>query len=173
MATRTSNSIQVGSIAVDFLVEAQDSNGSVTVFECTVPAGAKVPAQHSHDGFEETIYGLQGTCIFVLDDQEHEIGPGDSVCVRRGQVHGFDIQFMGSIAQIELRQNNRSRAKGIGFDDIGASLKVGAMDAKNQFRTGDNQYLGAVLTAKEICLDGEGHLMNHRAHRAVDDKNTS
>jgi quercetin dioxygenase-like cupin family protein len=67
MATATSNSIQVGPITVDFLVEADDSNGSVTVFECTVPAGSKVPAPHSHDGFEETVYGLEGARIFVLD----------------------------------------------------------------------------------------------------------
>jgi quercetin dioxygenase-like cupin family protein len=90
MATATSNPIQVGSITVDFLVEAADSNGSVTVFQCTVPAGSKVPAAHSHDGFEETIYGLEGTCIYVLDGHEHEIGPGESLCIRRGQVHGFD-----------------------------------------------------------------------------------
>jgi quercetin dioxygenase-like cupin family protein len=90
MATATSNSIQVGSITVDFLVEMDDSNGSVTVFECTVPAGSKVPAPHSHDGFEETVYGLEGRCIFVLDGQEHEIGPGESLCIRRGQVHGFN-----------------------------------------------------------------------------------
>jgi quercetin dioxygenase-like cupin family protein len=90
MATATSNSIQVGSITVDFLVEADDSNGSVTVFECTVPAGSKVLAPHSHDGFEETVYGLEGTCIYVLDGQEHEIGPGGSLCIRRGQVHGRD-----------------------------------------------------------------------------------
>ena len=90
MATATSNSIQVGSITVDFLVEAEDSNGSATVFECTVPAGSKLPAPHSHDGFEETVYGLEGTCFYVIDGQEHEIGPGESVCIRRGQVHGFD-----------------------------------------------------------------------------------
>src|SRR5436305_804731 len=90
MATATSNSIQVGSITVDFLVEADDSNGSVTVFECTVPAGSKVPAPHSHDGFEETVYALEGTCNWVLDGREREIGPGESVCIRRGQVHGFD-----------------------------------------------------------------------------------
>ena len=45
---------------------------------------------HSHDGFEETVYGLEGTCLFVIDGQEREIRPGDSVCIRRGQVHGFD-----------------------------------------------------------------------------------
>jgi quercetin dioxygenase-like cupin family protein len=82
--------IQLGGIGVTFLVEEEDSGGSVTVFECTVTAGSKVPAPHSHDAFEETIYGLQGICTWTVDGETHEIGPGDSVCIRRGQVHGFD-----------------------------------------------------------------------------------
>lgn len=42
---------ELGGIGIDFLVEAEDSGGSVTVFECMVPAGSKVPAPHSHDAF--------------------------------------------------------------------------------------------------------------------------
>ena len=45
-------------LAVRFLVEAADSNGTVTVFECYVPTGSKMPAPDSHDAFEETVYGL-------------------------------------------------------------------------------------------------------------------
>jgi quercetin dioxygenase-like cupin family protein len=82
--------IELGGIGIDFLVEAEDSGGSATVFECTVPAGSKVPAPHSHDAFEETIYGLEGVCTWIVDGETHEIGPGDCVCIRRGEVHGFD-----------------------------------------------------------------------------------
>jgi quercetin dioxygenase-like cupin family protein len=84
--------IELGAITVQFLVEEEDSGGSATVFECTVPAGARVPAPHSHDGFEETVYGLEGTCTWTIDGQTVDIGPGDAVCIRRGQVHGFDNQ---------------------------------------------------------------------------------
>ena len=65
------------------------SGGSVTVFECRVPADAKVPVPHSHDAFEETIYGLEGTCTWTVDGEAHDISHGDSVCIRRGQLHGF------------------------------------------------------------------------------------
>lgn len=82
--------IRVGGLTIDFLVDADDSGGSVTVFECGVPPGAKLPAAHSHDGFEETIYGLAGELTFTIDGLDHVIGVGESVCVRRGQVHGFD-----------------------------------------------------------------------------------
>jgi quercetin dioxygenase-like cupin family protein len=82
--------IHVGALSIDFLVDADDSGGSVTVFECAVPAHAKVPIAHSHDAFEETIYGLEGVCTWMIDGQAHELGPGESVCIRRGQVHRFE-----------------------------------------------------------------------------------
>ena len=88
--TMSNETITVGALSVHFLVEAADSNGAASVFECYVPAGSVMAAPHSHDGFEETIYGLEGTCVFTIDGQEHEIGPGESVCIRRGQVHGFN-----------------------------------------------------------------------------------
>lgn len=74
---------------IRFLVDADDSGGSVTVFECDVPAAAKMPAPHSHDAFEETVYGLEGVTTYTVDGQTHELGPGDSLCIARGSVHGF------------------------------------------------------------------------------------
>ena len=87
MGTET---IAVGALGVRFLVEAADSNGTASVFECYVPANARMPAPHSHDGFEETIYGLEGVSTWTVDGETLEIGPGEAVCVSRGQIHGFD-----------------------------------------------------------------------------------
>jgi quercetin dioxygenase-like cupin family protein len=82
--------IQVGALRVRFVVEPEDSNGSVSAFECFVPAQSKMPAPHSHDAFEETIYGLEGVSIWTVDGQLQEIGVGDALCVARGAIHGFD-----------------------------------------------------------------------------------
>jgi quercetin dioxygenase-like cupin family protein len=82
--------IQVGPIQVRFLVDAEDSGGSVTVFECGVPAAANVPVPHSHDAFEETIYGLEGAAEWTVDGVVREVGPGESLCIKRGSVHGFE-----------------------------------------------------------------------------------
>jgi quercetin dioxygenase-like cupin family protein len=82
--------INVGALSVRFLVEAADSNGTASVFECFVPANARMPAPHSHNGFEETIYGLEGVSAWTIDRETVEIGPGEAVCVSRGQIHGFD-----------------------------------------------------------------------------------
>jgi quercetin dioxygenase-like cupin family protein len=89
MLTTTRTTITLGGIVVDFLVEADDSDGAATVFECSVAAGAQVPPPHSHDAFDETVYGLEGVFTFVIDGQTRQLGPGESVCIRRGQVHQF------------------------------------------------------------------------------------
>jgi quercetin dioxygenase-like cupin family protein len=85
----TSTSITIGGIIVDFIMEAAASNGVATVFECIVAAGDQVPPPHSHDGFDETIYGLEGVFKFVIDGEARYIGPGETLCIQRGQVHEF------------------------------------------------------------------------------------
>ena len=72
-----------------FLVESADSNGAATVFECSVPANAKVPVPHSHDAFEETVYGLAGVTTYTVDGETIDIGSGDAICIPRGAIHGF------------------------------------------------------------------------------------
>ena len=82
--------IKAGQITIDFLVEAADTKGSVSMFEFTVPAGAKVPIPHYHENFDETIYGISGTLTFTVDGETTNIAPGDPGCIPRGAVHGFD-----------------------------------------------------------------------------------
>ena len=84
------DTITVGALGVRFLVEATDSNRTVSVFEADVPANSRMPAPHSHDGFEETIYGLEGVSTWTIDGETIDIAPGQAVCVSRGQIHGFD-----------------------------------------------------------------------------------
>ena len=90
MVTGASEEIRIGQLAIRFLVEGQASGGSVAVFEFDVPAGAKVPVAHSHDGYEETIYGLAGVLTFTVNGRKTEVGPGEALCIPRGAVHRFD-----------------------------------------------------------------------------------
>jgi quercetin dioxygenase-like cupin family protein len=90
MNQATTETITVGQLAVRFLVEDTDSNGSVSVFECFVRANSRMPAPHSHDAFEETIYGLKGVTTWTIDGETTEVGVGEAVCVRRGAIHGFE-----------------------------------------------------------------------------------
>jgi quercetin dioxygenase-like cupin family protein len=91
--------IRVGQIGIKFLLEAADTNGSVAMFEFTVPVGAKVPLPHSHQHYDETIYGVEGVVTFTVEGKTADIGPGQSCFVPRGAVHGFNnLQQTGAKA---------------------------------------------------------------------------
>lgn len=90
MATTTREEIEVGPVTIRFLVEGEESGGSVAVFEFDVPAGAAVPAGHSHDAYEETVYGLEGVLTWTLDGASVQVGPGEVLLIPRGTVHRFE-----------------------------------------------------------------------------------
>ena len=118
------DTITVGALGVRFLVESGDSNGTASVFECYVPADARMPAPHSHDGFEETIYGLEGTTTWTIDDETVEVGPGEAVCVKRGQIHGFENR--GSVDATFLAIATPAVFGSAYFREIGAVLAASA-----------------------------------------------
>jgi quercetin dioxygenase-like cupin family protein len=89
MTVGTREEIRVGEMAIRFLLDGEQSSGSVAVFEFDVPSGSRVAAAHSHDGFEETIYGLEGTLVWTVEGQPNEVGRGGVLCIPRGAVHQF------------------------------------------------------------------------------------
>jgi len=93
MTTSTREEIRVGAMAIRFLVEGEQSGGSVSVFEFDVPAGARIAAAHSHDGYEETIYGLEGVLTWTVEGAPTDVGPGQVLCIPRGAVHQFDNPY--------------------------------------------------------------------------------
>ncbi|HUK93987.1 MAG TPA: cupin domain-containing protein [Gaiellaceae bacterium] len=90
MSTSTREEIRVGPLALRFLVEGEESGGSVAIFEFDIPAGAGVPIAHSHDGYEETIYGVLGVLTWTVDGTPIDVGPGEALCIHRGAVHSFE-----------------------------------------------------------------------------------
>ena len=82
--------IRVGLLTVRFLLSADNSSGSIAAFEVTVPGAQQLPAPaHSHDHYEETIYGLDGVLTWVVAGRQIEVGPGQALCIPRGAVHWF------------------------------------------------------------------------------------
>ena len=78
-------------LSVRFLVTGDSSNGSVAAFELMVPGAQRLPAPaHSHDHYEETIYGIDGVLTWTVDGTPIEVGPGEALCIPRGAVHRFD-----------------------------------------------------------------------------------
>ena len=83
--------IRIGPLGIRFLLTGDDTNGSVSVFEVTVPAGQKLAAPaHKNDAYEETLYGIEGVMTWTIDGKAIEVGPGQAVCIPRGAVHRFD-----------------------------------------------------------------------------------
>lgn len=82
--------IRIGPLEIRFLLEGTASAGSLAMFEFDVPANARVPVAHSHDAYEETIYGLKGVLTWTVDGRVCGVGPGEVLCIPRGAVHRFD-----------------------------------------------------------------------------------
>ena len=83
--------IRLGPLTVRFLLTAENSNGSIAAFEVMVPAAQRLAAPaHSHDHYEETIYGLEGVLTWTVDGRPIEVGLGQALCIPRGAIHRFD-----------------------------------------------------------------------------------
>jgi quercetin dioxygenase-like cupin family protein len=83
--------IRLGPLAVRFLITGEEGNQSIAVFELSVPAAQRLAAPaHSHDHYEETIYGLQGVLTWTVDGARIDVGPGQALCIPRGAIHRFD-----------------------------------------------------------------------------------
>jgi quercetin dioxygenase-like cupin family protein len=78
-------------LAVRFLLTGDNSNGSIAAFELLVAASQRLPAPaHSHDHFEETIYGIDGVLSWTVDGKQIDVGSGQTICIPRGATHRFD-----------------------------------------------------------------------------------
>jgi quercetin dioxygenase-like cupin family protein len=83
--------IRLGSLTVRFLITGENSSGSIAAFEVMVPAGQRLAAPaHSHDHYEETIYGVDGVSTWTVNREQIDVGPGQALCIPRGAIHRFD-----------------------------------------------------------------------------------
>ena len=83
--------IRLGPLSVRFLLTGDHARGSLALFELTVPAAQRLAAPaHSHEHYEETIYGIEGVLTWTVDGQPIEVGTGQALCIPRGAVHRFD-----------------------------------------------------------------------------------
>ena len=83
--------IRLGPLTVRFLITGENSGGTIAAFELMVPAAQYLAAPaHSHDQFEETIYGIEGVLTWTVDGKQIDVGPGQALCIPRGSIHRFD-----------------------------------------------------------------------------------
>jgi quercetin dioxygenase-like cupin family protein len=83
--------IRLGPLAVRFLITGENSSGSIAAFEVIVPGAQRLAAPaHSHDHYEETIYGINGVLTWTVGGKQIDVGPGQALCIPRGAIHRFD-----------------------------------------------------------------------------------
>jgi quercetin dioxygenase-like cupin family protein len=81
--------IRAGAITIKFLLTKDDTGGALTMFEATVPPGAGVGVPHYHSGWEETVYGIDGTTTLTVGGKRVEVKVGDALVIPRGVVHSL------------------------------------------------------------------------------------
>ena len=89
MTTSTHDEILVGPMAIRPRIEPDETERVIAIHEFDVPAGASLPIPHSHDAYEETIYGVKGTITFTIEGTPHDIEPGATLFIPRGAIHAF------------------------------------------------------------------------------------
>lgn len=83
--------IRAGGLAVRFLLTGDSSGGSIAAFELMVSRATRLPAPaHSHNHYEETIYGIDGVLTWSVEGEQIDVGPGQALCIPRGAIHRFD-----------------------------------------------------------------------------------
>jgi quercetin dioxygenase-like cupin family protein len=68
------------------------------MFEYLIPVNARVPVAHSHEAFDETIYGLDGATAVTLEGRKVLVESGDVLLIPHGSVH-----LIENLAAVEAR----------------------------------------------------------------------
>jgi quercetin dioxygenase-like cupin family protein len=81
--------IEIGQLAIHYLMDGTLSGAGSGMFELTVGPGARVPPAHSHRDNEEIVYVLEGMLRYTVDDETRDLRPGERMYTPRGSVHAF------------------------------------------------------------------------------------
>lgn len=82
--------IELGSITLEFFHSKETTADSLDMFRMTVRPKGRMPVPHYHESWDEAVYGLSGTLHFTVDGKSVPVGPGATLFIKRGVVHGFD-----------------------------------------------------------------------------------
>jgi quercetin dioxygenase-like cupin family protein len=85
--TATNDTVRIGALELRFLLDETQAAGDTVIFEFLIPPAARVPEPHYHQAVDEVLYCLAGTMISTVDGVQHQLRPGDSLTILRGQVH--------------------------------------------------------------------------------------
>lgn len=90
-ANPADETIRLGPLTVRFLITGENARNGLAAFELVVPGAQRLAVPgHSHDAYEETIYGIDGVLTWTVAGKGIDVGPGQALCIPRGAPHRFD-----------------------------------------------------------------------------------
>ncbi len=81
--------IRVGEMSVTFIKTRHETAGAFDLFELTIPPFGRVTMPHIHRKYDETIFGVDGTMVWTLNDKPTEIRRGITLFIPRGTPHFY------------------------------------------------------------------------------------
>lgn len=81
--------IRLPGILLRVLLDGPTTGAGVTMFEMDVLPGGAMPVPHYHLGFDEVMHGVSGTLRVSVDAQAVELGAGETLVIKAGEVHAF------------------------------------------------------------------------------------
>ena len=89
--------IRLGPLAVRFLLSGDYSNGSIAAFDLVVPGAQRLAAPaHSHDHYEETIYGIDGVLTWTSTENKSTLVRGRRYAFRAPPFTGSTTTAAGT-----------------------------------------------------------------------------
>jgi len=85
--------IRLPGIVLRVLIDGPTTGASVTLFEMDVLPGGAMPVPHHHAGFDEVLHGMSGRLRVTVDGQAVEVGAGEALLIKGGEVHAFANPF--------------------------------------------------------------------------------
>lgn len=113
--------IHVGRLGIRYLVDGAQQ-GSMGIFELTVPPASNVPPSHSHSNNEEVVYVLEGTLRYSVGSDTRDLGPGQTMHTPKGMVHGFSNPFAGTARALIVMSPDLGAQY---FRDVAAVINAG------------------------------------------------
>jgi mannose-6-phosphate isomerase-like protein (cupin superfamily) len=81
--------IHVGNLSITFLKSRHETDGTLDLFELTVPPLAFLNVPHLHRDYDETIIGMNGVATWTVDGSTVKLGPGQQLHIPRGTTHSY------------------------------------------------------------------------------------
>ena len=119
--------------------------------------------------------GLRAQCA---GNEARPAGRAELVARGARQPGRLDVQFVRDSRQLVVPLGNRSRAEGVGFDDVGAGGKILLMNFEYDFRTRQGKQLVIALEILRMHAKARSAkiglaqlvALDHGSHRAIQDQ---